>query len=737
MSPKTKSKSTDSRTRFRFLNPEVDQVAEEVSLEDFSVLLPEFTPADDEDPLNDGEAPTKLGARFRKQWAEVNAIDEDDVDHGLIRDIEALSADHDANIRGLARPYRIRNHAGEQTVIRFTAHTPLVAAALINGRMLSRVGRQLPHDTPVLTTASGTHPLLPAIEVIDADHAYRISEAQQRIEMLRDYNREDQDFIDSLALEGVITAPVVAPFYITDSHGHTGYLVQTDDGWRRLTASRGTISELLGVNADLTYKHWENEGGTMTVRSHTADSVRRSLGWLRFVGSDKAGLLYPSSRSAKSVETWMNDVADKNPEVRAFHRLRTVDIELVVAIRPRPGKSPFDVFYIDMAGRHVPGLSAKDWDKASVEGVVAVRAIDTLRDHGFIKDTERAVWLGETSVPTADAPSADVPFRNRLVAGTALMAALTTEGDESGRRKVTRDALVEHGLPNHPDRAAAVAAAQAAVVFEVDGTAEVGQVTSTLMSLFKHAGLWKDASHPGDYWWFDLIDEDPLELHDQAVVEIGEKFALLDKNAGALGPRQRAMVALAGIAHITNPALVHQNHSMTRTGRGGRDGVSKSDPIVVLMRMAQTVDGLARCLAMIEAAIQTTPAVPVDPITDAEMTETWLRKTYLDGDDEEDDAEDTGDDPLDPESRWWADIDGVLERAENLDGIVTEMMEDRRVPAELLGDDSEDYDEDTAPLMFRRYGVPTEIAEKIENAVDSVLKFANRGSAFNAVRRGE
>ncbi|HEX5365896.1 MAG TPA: hypothetical protein VFW63_04445, partial [Acidimicrobiales bacterium] len=64
MSPKTKN--TDTRTRFRFLNPELEQVAEEVALEDFSVLLPEFTPAEDQEPLDDGEAPTKLGARFRK-----------------------------------------------------------------------------------------------------------------------------------------------------------------------------------------------------------------------------------------------------------------------------------------------------------------------------------------------------------------------------------------------------------------------------------------------------------------------------------------------------------------------------------------------------------------------------------------------------------------------------------------------------------------------------------------------
>ena len=733
MSPKTKS--TDTRTRFRFLNPDLEQVAEEVSLEEFSVLLPEFTPAEDQPPLSDGEAPTKLGARFRKQWAELNDLDEEDVDHGLIRDIEALSADHDANIRGLARPYRIRNHAGEQTVIRFTAHTPLVAAALINGRMLSRVGRQLAEDTPVLTTASGTHPLVPALEVMDADHAYRISEAQQRVEMLRDYHKDDQDFIDSLALEGVITAPVVAPFYISDCHGNAGYLVQTDDGWRRLTASRGTISELLGVNADLTYKHWENDDGTMTVRSHTADSIRRSLGWLRFVGSDKAKLLYPSSRNAKSVETWMNYVADKNPEVRAFHRLRTVDIELVVAIRPRPGKSNFDVFYIDMAGRHVPGLSAKDWDKASVEGVVAVRAIDTLRDGSFVDDSERAVWLGENSVGTKDDPGSGAPFRNRLVAGTALMAALTTEGQVPGRRQVTRHALVEHGLPNHPDRAAAVAAAQAAVVFEVDGTAEVGQVTSTLMSLFKHASLWKDTSHPGDDRWFDLIGESPDVMHDHALEEIGQKFDLLDKHAGALGPYQRAMMALAGIAHITNPALISTGHSMTRTGRGGRDNVMKSDPIVVLMRMVQTVDGLARCLAIITAATKATPIVPVDPITDEDMTETWLRRTYLDTDDA-DDVEEAGEDPLDPESRWWADIDNVLERADNLESIVTEMMNDRRVPPELVGED-EEYDEEMAPLMFKRYGVPSEIAEKIVDAVDPVTKFANRGAAFNSVRRGD
>jgi hypothetical protein len=63
-------------------------------------------------------------------------------------------------------------------------------------------------------------------------------------------------------------------------------------------------------------------------------------------------------------------------------------------MRPRPGKTKFDVFYLDMASRHVPGLSAKDWDKASVEGVVAVRAIDRLRDEGYIDDAQRAVWLG-------------------------------------------------------------------------------------------------------------------------------------------------------------------------------------------------------------------------------------------------------------------------------------------------------------------------------------------------------
>src|SRR5687767_5041146 len=147
MSPKTKV--SESRTRFRFLKPDSEQVAEEVGLDAFPVTLPEFTPADDLEPLDDGEAPTKLGARFRQLWAELHGIDEDEVDHGLIRDIEALSADHDDNIRGLSRPYRIRNHAGEQTVVRFKAHTPLVGAALINGRMLSRVGRHLPEDTPV------------------------------------------------------------------------------------------------------------------------------------------------------------------------------------------------------------------------------------------------------------------------------------------------------------------------------------------------------------------------------------------------------------------------------------------------------------------------------------------------------------------------------------------------------------------------------------------------------------
>ena len=61
-------------------------------------------------------------------------------------------------------------------------------------------------------------------------------------------------------------------------------------------------------------------------------------------------------------------------------------------------------------------------------------------------------------------------------------------------------------------------------------------------------------------------------------------------------------------------------------------------------------------------------------------------------------------------------------------------MQERRVP-ELLAD--EPYDEESAPYMFRRYGVQSETGEKIVEALDPVTKFAHRGAAIDAVRRGE
>lgn len=726
-------KAPEPRTRFRFLDTQHEQVAEEVPLDRFRVTLPDFTPVSDEGPLDDGEPPTKLGQRFRQRFAELNDLDEDDVDHGLIRDVEALSADHDANIQGLAHPYRVRNHAGEQVVVRMAVHTPLVGTALINGRMLSRVGRKLDGKARALTSASGDHPKfpMPRLELDSPEQAMLVTEAQRQVERLRDYAHHDQNFLDSLALEGVITAPVVAFFQLVDPRGNSGYHSQTDDGWRRCQGAREIMSELLGVNTDLSYKHWEDpDDGSLTVRSHTAESIRRVLDLLRFTGSDKAKLLYPPSKNAKSVDTWRRDVADHNPDVRAFHRLRTTDVELVLAVRPLPRKSPFDVFYLDMAGRHVPGLSAKEWDKAGVEGVVAVRAIDTLVDNGEIHDATRSVWLGEDSTPWQDEPTR-APFRNRIVAGTSLMARLTTDGDNTRRRDVTRRALVEHGLPNHPDRAATVAAAQATVVFGVDGTAQVGRVSAALASVFKHASLWKDHEHPEGFW-AEHLTQDPQGIHDAAVAELGHPYAPKDKNVGDLGPHQRTLMALTAVAHITNPALVEADHSLTRTGRGGRGQVSKSDAIAVVQRMVRDTDGLARCLAVVQAAVAAEPFVPLDPITGEAMTEEWLRSVYLAED--ADDPESSGPDPLDAESEWWKNIKDATEKAVLLKDTVAEMKE-RPVPPELLGMEEDEYDEETAPLMFQQYGVPKDDADAIRDAVGAVEEFATEGKAFYVLRR--
>jgi hypothetical protein len=747
----TSTTHQSARSRFRFLDPDQD-FAEEVPLERFPVLLPEFKPVEDESPLDDGEPPTKLGQRFRKAFADANGIAEAEVPHGLIRDVEALSADHDSNIKSLAQPYITRNHAGEQVMVRLKVHTFLAGPALANGRMMSRVGRQLEGRARVITNGGEEHEVfrMPRLNLDSAKQAPAVTTAQRQIEDLRAYGATDQNFLDSIALEGIIQAPVVAPFHITTIGGEEGFLTQSEDGWRRLTGSRELCSELLGVSTDLTYRHWENpDDGTLTVRSHSADSIRRTLSMLRFKSSEKSRLLYPSSRNAASVRTWLTDVADNTAFVRAFHRMRTVDVEFVIAMRPLPGNTAFDVFYLDMAGRHVPGRAPKEWNEADVRGVVAVKIIDALVEADLATSEERAAWLGENSVPTQDDVTA-TPFRNRLVAGISLLAAVTTNGDPD-RRSIVRDALRDHGRPNSPTESATIAAAQTAVVFEVDGTAAMGQVSAALAATFKHASLYKTDAHDGS--WTDLISTDPATVHAAAVAELGETHNHTDRLVGDLGPHQRVMMALTAVAHMTNPALISRDDQMTRTGRGGR-GLSgpnaKSDPPTLLQAMVKNVDGLRRCLAIIEAAIEATPTVPLDPASqDTELTEEFLRREYLGSEPEEEDGHDDQPDELDAESQWWNDIDHLRAGAERLRDS-TEAMRSRPMPPDLSGattpgdsddsDDSDDeqhseFDDEAAPRMAETYGVKPTDAEAIKAALDSVTDFVLTGRAVYSLRR--
>lgn len=715
------------RSRFRFLQPDEDVRAAEVDLDFFDVTLPDFNPVSDAPPLADGEPPTKLGVAFRRRFAEVHDIPEDAVPHGLIRDVEALSADHDFNVKHLARPYEVRNHAGTQTVVRFRAHTPLVGAALINGRMLSRVGRKL-RGLPVVTTASDDIKYAPTIELVNGDHPFRISDAQREVEGLEKYKGSDQDFIDSLALEGIVRSPVVALFRLVDEEGREAFLSQTDDGWRRTTGSRAALAGLLGVNTDLTYNHWRDASGGLTIRSHDAESIRATLEALRFGNSVHAGLLFPNGSSAKSIKLWREGIADLNPEVRAFHRLRTVEVELVVGMRPHAERMQFDVFYADMAGRHIPGLNAKEWSKDSVEGVVAVRAIDSLVDgaHGVTAD-QRDAWLGIRDVPREDSPDA-TPFRNRVVGGTALLAALTTD-----RRSITYQAVVEHGLSRSPRSAATVAAAQAIAVFDMYGTGNEGQVSSTLMSLIMHASLYAEERHGnGLPRWYDLIHEDLRDLYKGAVAEIESPIKGLDAKVGQFGPYQRALMALAGVAHVTNRVLVDADESFTRTGRGGRRGVGKGDPINVLHKMARTEEGLERCVEIVDAATATEIRVPIDARTGEEMTETWLRLAYAPSADEGGgttrDTSDIADDPLDG---WYSDVRVLLEQAEELQSRAKE-LDEREVDRRLLG--LEEEGEHPGDRMITRYGIPA--GNEIASLLTEVSLIAAQGAAFHSFQVG-
>ncbi|WP_030293130.1 hypothetical protein [Streptomyces katrae] len=770
------------KSTFRFLDPRHENlISDAVPLDGvFPMLPPQFEPMRGEPALSDGEPPTELGKAVMDWYAKAHDCASEETPAEFVRAIEAVSAGGRENIDAVRRAQWRRNHAGLLSVAQLVVCVPMVRPATVQPRMAASAqrimrghGQSLIHEV-----GSGLR-----IRARSAAHLINITRAQQEVRVPHAYvNEAEKEFADSLALEG-IREPIRGFLYdVYVSDDERGYLVETDDGWTRVSVAQSFMGLLMGTHADLSTMHWENaDDGSLTVRPHTPESIAAAHRALRF--EDASFAVWPTGRSRPAVDAWLDGAP---PEAQATLRMMTARMDIGIAVDPYRRNSAHDVVYADMARFHVKGQNPTLWGKSDDEAFKARTVVNDLVRRDYLAEEQRDVFFGDTQVPWEDDPSG-MPYRNRVVATTHVMVSTVVDDPAvPSRYGVVRETLKRLRVPNSPLQAATTTASLAGLVAGLEGDGEMGQFTAVTARSFRKPELRDIAQHDGN--WTELIDRDVEEIAEGARRELA---AALQAKRTRIGRHQRALAVLALVAHAANPALrnyrrpdggthpdgtprtIRYPSSMTLTGRGGRGGVMKVEADVVVMNAARSAEGIDQLEAIVRAAIVKEPVVPVDPATGAEMLEEWLRRSWAKppgidgrpgagpgspapiptpgfraGDSDHPEGQglrsavavplwpdgpgaegDRGSaDPLAEIGAWERavvaladEIDHVAARASVLAGI--------RVDAVRAGVDEEDYDPDdeNLPLMIDEVGIDPDVENGTDESLESLRRFLRQG----------
>lgn len=682
----------------------------------------------------DGQPLTKLGWRFREVFARAHGIADAEVDLGLVRQVEALNADTDRNLAALSAPQTKRTEQGGLLQVRMTVNTPVLLPWLLNGRALRRMAIALQGSSRLVTYAVD-HPrlALPTLTVGSPDNVLEIVGAQKRLLGLASYNvasAKQKDRIDSILRFGVLDPPDVVLTQLVSDRG-SAWTGQAAEGAQRLFMS------LLGMDGianrscgSVATAHWF-DGEDPALRDLRPDDLVRLEEALAFA-STEAAAFFPGA----DVQTWLDTTAATTPAAVAFQLLRTIEINLVIAVDPDPRtadpRNPASSTVQELIrGYHVPGKAKDSWLDADVQGLIAIGAIDELMQQGRVTARERSAWLGE-SVPDWSGPSAhaDGGPGNRVVTVASLLAALTARGAVPASAAAGEDSLEvvnRHLYRNgskrvHPDDRAKVAAAQAIGALSMYGSGQEGTVAAALYGVFHAPLLWKQNEHPGGPWT-PLLTVPLAELSAKARAE---RAASAGRPDAAPQPAQRALAALGAVALIANPGLVAAGKALTRTGRGGGGkaaDVKASDPSILLGKMIadeRGIDQLTDAVASLVAGSQ--PTVPIDRVDGKPLEDLYLRGLWL-GQNRDGDTADNA----------------VTEFARQI-GALIEAVRDAHGESERLRtakpDDLLDVPADQHELlfeedaMFESVGVSGELADDVLPLLQGLSEFFTTGKAY-------
>jgi hypothetical protein len=631
--------TTKSTGIVRSLDADSTDLPYPAQLAAFPLNPPTFTPEKGQPNEADGAPLSKLGRIFRETIASKQDVDPASIDLGMVRHFEAMNADTDRNIQALSRPVMRRTGLGVLWSVQVVVHTPMLSPWLINGRALRRLAAKIHGETEMVTSAHDHTTLaLPVMDVADADQVVDLVGAQRQLLQLDNYKSTTPQgkLIDSIAVNGVLDAPDVV---YTELHSNSGscWTAQTIEGTQRLFASQHILDLFTGRDvAGVMTTRWFETG----LRDLTPADLKVLPEQLTFPETQVAAKGY---FPGKDPRTWLETTATTDPEAVSWQLVRTMTINLVIAVEPNdrtfethPQHPVAAVIQELIRAYHVTGKAKSMWLPGDVDGVAAITIVDLFREQKRIEDWRRAVWLGQQ--PTSYANPADGKNKdaNKLYETVRLIAALTVTGasdaDGAGLNLGEVDKVIkDNGMRVHSNERAQVATSQAVMVLGLWESGDENQVAAALQATFRDAVFWKAQTHPS--LWTDAVDVPLVVLRDKAHAELAALGYDADPTVDA-GPHQRALAALGITALIVNPALLAEKSAVSRTGRGGGGkavNVSAADPSSLVKKMMMSPRGLTQLYnAVVALVAANTPTVPRDA-EDAkfELTDFALRRHWL------------------------------------------------------------------------------------------------------------
>jgi hypothetical protein len=593
----------------------------------------------DEDTLS---KPAQL---IRDRIAEISGADANEIPVGLLRAIEGADAWPDENVKNFAsgRMRSISTEVGDIIYVDFWASPLALAHDPNNGRTIAESrAMRLPYleavrDDPVtgapVMRVSDAAELITGVEM--AGGALGFTANITDVKDLQDINW--------VGLQGVHEPTLIVPTLVEDTQGNATWILEDDDGNRRLAMQRRCLREATGM-AFSEFVAWDDHlhqsDGSKVLRHWTAADVESAR---RKALYKDARYWRPSGASEDAVSEWLKSTTKAQ---RTVIRNSVIPARLVIGYRNLNIKGGIgersaakEVVHRYIRRTHIKTAAQRDWSPATQAMQVALDSIRRIKvrsdeTHGYkmalsrqeldlIYNNAIVDWMGVA----VDDPEHPLRLATKAIA-TFVCSGTTAEGDV--KRSLTAHSLSTHATKIRENRAAVAASVAMPILgLNVDDKGDYTRARAVVDRASRHPMFVAVLKHPqgAENPWWSYIDKSAGELKELADKEyddgMGDDDSPDEKSVGSFGPATRALLFMAIVGQATNPGFraVEGGEQttpwqLTNTGLGGMRGNTQTTPDLVMRQVLakHKKAGVGQLAEIVRASLAAeVPANTIDP----------------------------------------------------------------------------------------------------------------------------